>query len=497
MSQMRYLNEKVFDVNEEILLNKQFHKFISLHANFKEIKNLEIESMNYLDTDILANRIFLSLPVHRDNIKEFLNDYYKHRFQGDPVNSFEFSDFLALAYILIKSQANPEDFIYYKKSSFHIIYDLIQGKIGSFKESKYQFKIIQIFFDFLLKIFLNRSNMNEELINNLNEDKLLGIIRHNLSKPSNSSIDIEKCDFNTNLIIPQEIIDSSLECEKRDYVSNEDMELFLINFKNLDKFLCYYFNLQFMGVEYDASLMTSIPEMKEGGLTTEMYFLFCLMNEEIYDKKWGYKLFDTRKDGISIAPMIHSFLGFPGPVAIFIHHWEKSENKEYIIGALMKGIYMEPYPKLDDSTHLFFLFPTIRKLKFLDLPNRIALFQSKSLQSKPGIGFGNYKDLPRLWIDGKNINSDSYFLTYDSVFEEGSIFNESHKQLNIMNIEIYGFGSDEDLNTLFRKQGKDKLILEKMKKVDKKLITESDKDIFLSETFAHSSYGRKSSLENN
>ncbi len=163
----------------------------------------------------------------------------------------------------------------------------------------------------------------------------------------------------------------------------------------------------------------------------------------------------------------------------------------------MNGTYREPFPKLDASTYLFFLFPSIKKFPFLDHPNKIATFQSKSLQTKSGISFGEYKNLSRLWIDGKNINSNSYFLTFDSVFEEGSIFYESQKQLNILNIEIYGFGSEEDLDILYKNQGKEKLIKEKMKKVNKTMITESDKDIFLSETFSHSKFGRKSSLENN
>jgi hypothetical protein len=48
-----------------------------------------------------------------------------------------------------------------------------------------------------------------------------------------------------------------------------------------------------------------------------------------------------------------------------------------------------------------------------------------------------------------------------------------------------------------KKQGKDKLFISKMKKIDKKMLVESefDKDILLSETFSHQQYGKSPQME--
>jgi hypothetical protein len=56
-----------------------------------------------------------------------------------------------------------------------------------------------------------------------------------------------------------------------------------------------------------------------------------------------------------------------------------------------------------------------------------------------------------------------------------------------MNIEVYGFGNEDTYESLIKKQNKDKVICEKMKKVDKAKLVESDfdKEMFFDNKFGN------------
>ena len=80
-----------------------------------------------------------------------------------------------------------------------------------------------------------------------------------------------------------------------------------------------------------------------------------------------------------------------------------------------------------------------------------------------------------------------FFSKYDNVFEEGSPFEELKEKLNIGNIEVYGYGCEDDLQNLMKKQERDKNICDKMKKVDKASFATNDfdKEMFFGKTFQH------------
>jgi hypothetical protein len=319
-------------------------------------------------------------------------------------------------------------------------------------------------FDFILNNFINMQIDVEDAKKNVNEDILFGFLKKNF-------------------------IDGS---------SNEE---FLGKLPNLNEFLRSYFKLKFYGLDFDYKIMSSMPILfsDSGSLSTEMYFIFLISNPHIYYRKFGFKLFDSKKDGLNISLACHAFLGFTGSVAIIIHHWEKEENKEYIFGGYLNSNIREGNSGGENS-YVFSLFPEFNFYLAENYSDSNAYIISKSsppFVRQPGIGFGEYKNKFRLWIDAKNLGA-SYFLKFDDIFKEGSPFQETEKFLNIINFEIFGFGDDNDYNNLMIKHGKEKIMLEKMKKVDKKLVAESeyDKEIFLSKTFSHQQYGRKSSLEN-
>jgi hypothetical protein len=100
---------------------------------------------------------------------------------------------------------------------------------------------------------------------------------------------------------------------------------------------------------------------------------------------------------------------------------------------------------------------------------------------------GNRNGEIRFWLDSQELFSKSYFNKYDEVFEEGSPFKEMKEILNIGNIEVFGFGDEDTLNDLIKKQDRDKALSDKMKKVDKSAFVnnEFDKEMFFSKTFAH------------
>ena len=82
----------------------------------------------------------------------------------------------------------------------------------------------------------------------------------------------------------------------------------------------------------------------------------------------------------------------------------------------------------------------------------------------------------RFWLDSNQLFSKSYFGKYDDVFEEASPFEEMEEKLEICNLEVYGFGDDDTLKDLIKKQERDQVIINKMKKVDKAAFANNDFD---------------------
>lgn len=59
--------------------------------------------------------------------------------------------------------------------------------------------------------------------------------------------------------------------------------------------------------------------------------------------------------------------------------------------------------------------------------------------------------------------------------------------IQISNIDVYGFGNEDDFKDLMKKQEKDKITIEKMKKVDRAAFAQSefDKEMFFENNFSH------------
>jgi len=59
---------------------------------------------------------------------------------------------------------------------------------------------------------------------------------------------------------------------------------------------------------------------------------------------------------------------------------------------------------------------------------------------------------------------------------------------------VFGFGNEDTYETLTNKHKKDKMVTEKMKKVDRAAFADNDfnKDMFFENTFSHQQFERRS-----
>jgi hypothetical protein len=187
-------------------------------------------------------------------------------------------------------------------------------------------------------------------------------------------------------------------------------------------------------------------------------------------------------------------MGFTGPIIILTQHYDDKNDKIISLGMYINSNFKECYEKFcgDDLSHIFTFEPklTIYKSTGDDKDNYcfIASKSQKFSKSKPGIGMGYRSGEIRFWLDATELFSKSQFCKYDNVFEEGTPFNgELKEMLNIGNIEVFGFGDEDALESLMKKQERDKNVIDKMKKVDKSAFVnnEFDKEMFFGKTFAH------------
>ncbi len=225
-----------------------------------------------------------------------------------------------------------------------------------------------------------------------------------------------------------------------DHTSLKVNKNILINFieKNLyslSSFIKNHFRIKFLD---DKDLIKSTPLLTElsSSLSLEQFLFFVLANAHMNNKKYAFKLWDCKKMGYNIPNLIYSFLGFDGPIAIFIKHFDKDKDKETILGAFLFSNFKECYEKFcgDEYNFIFFLQPKMQFYKFVGEREKICYISSKNqkfAKTNPGIGLGYYNGKCRLWIDSNECFNKSYFNKYDDVFEEGSPFENPEQPLNV------------------------------------------------------------------
>ena len=441
-----------------------------------------INTEKVFNTDAFVSDAFMILDKKiKPNIISYLNSYYEEKGDKRKIqNSLEIIDVMALANILLKANSDFDDTIYFRKNTFLILYDITKGKVGAYKDNAENFNLDELLdiFNFTTLIYFNRyarrstkfkANNNNSFTEDFNKE-MKQYLTDNIF-PSESGQESE--------VITLTLLENFI-----------DTKLYALN-----GFLNHHFNAYFIDRFDDTgNSVSSFPLFNDPPSTMPSYqfFYYCLSNSIISSVTYAFKLYDCKIQGYNLSDLIYSFLGFTGPITIFVQHYDEKKDKTIILGMFINSNFKECYEKFcgDDSSNIFTIEPKMTFYNCIGDKDHICYISSKNQKFskvRPGIGLGYRAGEVRFWLDSNELFSKSFFSKYDNVFEEGSPFEELKEKLNIGNIEVYGYGCEDDLQNLMKKQERDKNICDKMKKVDKASFATNDfdKEMFFGKTFQH------------
>ena len=448
-----------------------------------QLNNNAFKSQNFFSTVFT----YISKEI-LSNINKYLNSFYseiKIERKLQPEQNLEIIDIMTLAQILVKSHLDFDENIYYHKSLVLILYDMINGELFYWEKNKddLDINIITKIFNFIILIYFNKyakksstlkldtkEIFNTEFNANVKEFILCNIL---------NKYKLTQDDFNTK--ITSELLSEFIE-----------KKLF-----SLDGFVISYFNTLLFNLESDPNNenLTSFPIFNEppSTLSITKFFFYCLSNSIISSKHYAFKLYDCKINGFNLSNLVYSFLGFTGPILILVQHHDKTKDDFITFGMYINKNFKECFSNFcgDDLSHIVILGDKMEILKTVGDDHEhycyISSKNQKFQKMKPGIGMGYSNNQMRFWLDANELFSKSYFGKYDDVYDEGSPFEEMEENLDICNLEVYGFGDDDTLKDLMKKQERDQVIIDKMKKVDKSAFAnnEFDREMFLSKTFSH------------
>ena len=452
-------------------------------------KYLDQLNNNKFKSDNFFSNVFTYISKEiSSNINKYLNSFYsevKSPRKLQPDQSLELVDIMTLAQILIKSYLDFDESIYYHKSIVLILYDMINGELFYWEKNKddLDINIITKIFNFIILIYFNKyakksstlkldtkEIFNNEFTSNVKEFILCNIL---------NKYKLTQDDFKVKITSEQ----LSEFTEKK---------LF-----SLDGFAISHFSTLLFNLENDPNNenLTSFPIFNEppSTLSITKFFFYCLSNSIISSKHYAFKLYDCKINGFNLSNLVYSFLGFTGPIIILVQHHDKTNDNFITFGMFINKNFKECFSNFcgDDLSHILILGDKMEILKTVGDDHEhycyISSKNQKFQKMKPGIGVGYSNNQMRFWLDANELFSKSYFGKYDDVYEEGSPFEEMEETLDICNLEVYGFGDDDTLKDLMKKQERDQVIIDKMKKVDKSAFAnnEFDREMFLSKTFSH------------
>ena len=422
------------------------------------------------------------------NIIPYLNSFYsekKLQRKLQPGQNPEIVDIMTLAQILIKSYLDFDENIYYHKSIVLILYDIIKGELFSWEKNKdnIDIEIITKIFNFSILIYFNKYAKKSSTLKFDTKEVF--------NKEFNSNIkEFILCNILNKYKLTQDDFSQKITADQL----SEFIEKKLFS---LDGFVISYFSTILFNLEQDPNNdnMTSFPIFNEPPSTLSIYkfFFYCLSNSIISSKHYAFKLYDCKINGYNLSNLVYSFLGFTGPIIILVQHHDKKTDDFITFGMFLNKNFKECFSNFcgDDLSHILILGDKMEILKTMGDDHEhycyISSKNQKFQKMQPGIGMGYSHGQIRFWLDSNELFSKSYFGKYDDVYEEGSPFEEMEEKLEICNLEVYGFGDDDTLKDLIKKQERDAVIIDKMKKVDKSAFAnnEFDREMFLSKTFSH------------
>ena len=136
------------DNDEKKDINSYYNNFINENKEFLYDKFIFETFLNLSDYNL------------KDNLTSFLNSYYNEKKYTNLIlnNKYSIFDILALSNILIKSNTNFDDSLYFRKNTFLILYDILKGKILSYEEDQnsMNINILLQLFNFTTLIYFNK-----------------------------------------------------------------------------------------------------------------------------------------------------------------------------------------------------------------------------------------------------------------------------------------------------------------------------------------------------
>ena len=452
-------------------------------------KYLDQTNNNKFKSDNFFKNVFTYISKEiSSNINQYLNSFYTEKKVKRKINteqSLEIVDLMTLAQILTKSYLDSDESIYYHKSIVLILYDMINGELFSWEKNKDDLNIETItkIFNFVILIYFNKYAKKSSTLNFNTKEIFTPEFTSNIKE-------FILCNILNKYKLSQDDFTIKINLEQlNDFI---EKKLF-----SLDGFVISYFSTVLFNLEQDPNNenMTSFPIFNDppSTLSIAKFFFYCLSNSIISSKHYAFKLYDCKVNGYNLSNLVYSFLGFTGPIIILVQHHDKVKDDFITFGMFMNKNFKECFSNYcgDDLSHILILGDKMEILKTVGDDHEhycyISSKNQKFQKMQPGIGMGYSHGQIRFWLDANELFSKSYFGKYDDVYEEGSPFEEMEEKLEICNLEVYGFGDDDTLKDLIKKQERDKTIIDKMKKVDKSAFAnnEFDREMFLSKSFSH------------
>ena len=125
-------------------------------------KYIDQKNNNNFKSEIFFNNVFTYISNEVSlNIKKYLNSFYNHikvKRLLTLEKNLEIVDIMTLAQILIKSNLDSDEDIYYHKSIILILYDIINGELFYWQKNKDNLDIEKItkIFNFVILIYFNK-----------------------------------------------------------------------------------------------------------------------------------------------------------------------------------------------------------------------------------------------------------------------------------------------------------------------------------------------------
>lgn len=388
-------------------------KFKQDKTSQNQIKNLEIFSK-----EVFKNL----LDSYKINLKEYMNKAYQKALKTS-LKEFDLKAFILFCEIILKSTNSEEAFlssIYQNCSYLYLLYDLTQSSPAEFRSNSIEKEIIENIIDYAIEIYVN---LHDESVK---EGVKIRCNKENMKKYLNN-------------LIAKTINIGSNQREIEARLFNPFISEYLISFDCLIK--DHFNRIILENNKINMFTSNAVPTFQLGVsniMSTEEFFFFCMANPFVSNRKNAYKLYCCNQMGFNISSVIYSFLGFDGPICIFISHLTKDNSKK-ILGLFLNSNFKECFENYvgDDCCFPFELSPNMKFYKidpYSVNKNKILYLSSKNHKNtnmKPGIGLGFGYSGAKMWLDMNDPFKLSYFNKNETVYQEGSPFESDKEMLNV------------------------------------------------------------------